>query len=309
MSPFFNFIIIILMFQSCSQISEREQPLVLEKNSQFDLERIDFQENLHKLYSKYLLIDDFRYDSVTDGKLTDDMLRYKISNLITDAYHLEVPQKDFGFVFRSPTLDSVALFAGIYFKQLSTLADTNKKPVAFYAEAEVKTEKEQRDFLATIKNKYGEPKHAFFISHEFNICSYEWVLADRTLEIQTSYGNRFSWGFGSEDGVNETYYKIDMLIMDNLQKENIYKAHLFEFPDKLLYDGKYYSYKDFQFEKLSVFRDEFLLKSTNEALVKEEHNLYSISRAENGQSDENGEDSVEEEDGDSIYDMSKPENE
>jgi hypothetical protein len=306
MSQFFNFITIVLMLQSCSQIPDKVQPSVLEKNCQFDLEKIDFQENLPKLYSKHLLIDDFQYDSITDGKLTDNMLRYKISNLITDAYNLKVPEKEFGFVFRSPTLDSVALFQGVYFKHLSTLVDINKKPVAFYTEAEVNTEKEQRDFLATIKSKYGEPKHAFFISNEFNICSYEWVLEDRMLEVQTSYGIRFSSNFSSGGGSNETYYRIDMLILDNKKKENIYKAHLFEFPEKILFRGEYHSYKDFQFEKQSVFRDEFLLKSTNETLVKEEHNLYSISRAENELSDEN---SIEDGEGDGIYDMSKPENE
>ncbi len=304
MSQFFNFIAIILMLQSCSQIPESVQPSVLEKNCRFDLEKIDFRENLPKLYSKHVLIDDVQHDSVRDGKLTDDMLRYKISNTITDAYKLDVPEKEFGFAYRSPTLDSVALFQNIYFKHLATLADINKKPVAFYSEAEVKTKKEQKDFLATIKSKYGEPKHAFFINHEYNICSYEWVLADRTLEVQTSFGVRFSTSYSLADGLKETYYRIDMLIMDNHQKENIYKAHLFEFPDKILYNGKYYSYKDFQFEKLSVFRDEFLLKSTNDFLIKEEHGLHDISRAENEQSDEN---SVEDEERPS--DMSKPENE
>ncbi len=304
MSQLFNFIAIILMLQSCSQIHGREQPLVLEKNCRFDLEKIDFQENLPKLYSKHILIDDIRHDSVRDGKLTDEMLRYRISNTITDVYKLQVPEKEFGFAYRSPTLDSVALFQNIYFMHLSTLADTNKKPVAFYAEAEVKTEKEQRDFLATIKGKYGEPRHAFFINHEFNICSYEWVLTDRTLEVQTSYGVRFSTSYSLADGLKETYYRIDMLIIDNRQKENIYKAHLFEFPDKILYNGKYHSYKDFQFEKLSVFRDEFLLKSTNEVLVKEEHGLYDIRRAENEQSD-----TISDEDKDGTSDMSKPENE
>ncbi|OQP58576.1 hypothetical protein A4R26_03735 [Niastella populi] len=304
MTHFFNCITIVLMLQSCSQAPGREQPSVLEKNSRFDLEKINFQENLPKLYSENILIDEIRHDSVRDGKLTDEMLRYRISNIITDVFKLQVPEKEFGFVFRGSTLDSVALFQNIYFTHLSTLADTNKKPVAFYAEAEVKTEKEQRDFLTTIKSKYGEPKHAFFISHEYNICSYEWVLADRTLEVQTSYGVRFSTSYSSADGLKETYYRIDLLIIDNLQKENIYKAHLFEFPDKILYNGKYHSYKNFQFEKLSVFRDEFLLKSTNEDLVKEEHGLYDIRRAENEQSGKRSE-----EDKDGPSDMSKPENE
>ena len=106
MNQFFNCITIFLMLQSCNQITEREQPSVLEKNCQFDLEKIDFQENLPKLYSKHLLIDDFlmdgfQYDSITDGKLTDEMLRYNISNLITDVHKLKVPEKDFGFVYRS----------------------------------------------------------------------------------------------------------------------------------------------------------------------------------------------------------------
>lgn len=293
MNQFLNFITIALMLQSCSQIRERNQPTVLEKNCQFNLEKIDFQEDLPKLYSKHLLIDGFQYDSIRDGKLTDEMLRYTISNLITDIHKLKVPEKDFGFVYRSPTIDSIVVFQDIYFKKLNTLTDDNKKPVAFYTEAEVKTEKEQKDFLLAIKNKYGAPRHSFFLSSEFNICAYEWVLADRTLEVQTSYGHRFSSGFNSGERKNEVYYRIDMVIMSNHQKENVYKAHLFEFPDKIVFRDKYHSYKDFQYEKTSVFQDEFLLQSTNEALVKEEHGLYDISRAE---SETSGKDLVNEAD-------------
>ncbi|QEH42427.1 hypothetical protein [Chitinophaga sp. XS-30] len=283
MNRFVNFIAIILMLQSCSQVAIVEQPEVLEKNSKFDLEMISFQEDVPGLYAKHVLVDDFEHDSLHDGALTDEMLRYKINNTISDAFDLEVPQKNFGFVYRSPTLDSVAQFQNIYFKNLSTLADSTKKPVAFFSETEVKTEKEQQDFLATIKSKYGEPKYAFFIDHSYKLCSYEWILTDRTLEIQTSFGVRFSTSYSSAEGLKETYYRIEVLIMDNHQKENIYKAHLYEFPDKILYHGKYHSYKDFQFEKLSVFRDEFLLNSTNETLVKNEHGIYDISRVENEQ--------------------------
>lgn len=81
--------------------------------------------------------------------------------------------------------------------------------------------------------------------------------------------------------------------MDNHQKENVYKAHLFELPDKVVFRDKYHSYKDFQYEKTSVFQDEFLLQSSNEALVKEEHGLYDISRSDNETS---GEDLVNETD-------------
>lgn len=100
-------------------------------------------------------------------------------------------------------------------------------------------------------------------------------MEDRTIQIETSYG--FSSGGLDEGG---TYYRLDFLLLDNKYKSALHQAHIYEFPEKILYDGKLRSYKDFQFEEKSVFKDEFLLNSTKEELIKNENNEYDISLAE-----------------------------
>lgn len=48
------------------------------------------------------------------------------------------------------------------------------------------------------------------------------------------------------------YYSFYMLIINNKFKSAIHDAHIYEFPDKIMYDGKLHSYKDFQFEKTGI---------------------------------------------------------
>ncbi|RZK69064.1 MAG: hypothetical protein EOO85_23060 [Pedobacter sp.] len=160
-------------------------------------------------------------------------------------------------------------------EQLPTLlTDNNKKPIAYYAETELQNANERKAMIAQLTEKYGKPKYAFFIASDFNQCSYEWVLADRTIQIETSFG--FSTGVETNNG---KYYKLDMLILDNKVKTALHQAHIFEFPEKIRYRGKEHSYKDFQFDKKSVFKDEFLLNSTYDHLIKNENNQYDISLA------------------------------
>lgn len=265
-------------FQSCDSSN---QPTITRQNSAFNLEAINFTEKVPSLYSTHLLNEGgVQYDSARDGQLTDSMLRYKISTTITDAMKLKVPQKDFGFLYKTPVIDSLAKFQDIYFESLATLTDTNKKPVAYYARVELRDPKERKKLLEAFKKKYGNPVYSFFISSEFNQCSYEWQLQDRTIQIETSSG--FSVSFRSNDTAAQQskYYPLDMLIIDNRFKTALYDAHVYEFPEKILYDGKLHSYKDFQFEKKQVFSDNFLLNSTNEKYVKNEFGEYDISRAE-----------------------------
>lgn len=256
--------------------NELKQATLLESNSRFNLETVNFQEDITKLFAKHLLDEDgVSYDSVDVAIFNSNKHQYKISNVLIDAMELKVPQKEFGFLYKSKSLDSVARFQDIYFERVYVLTDIKKKPVAYYAETEFKSAKVRKAMMDKLIEKYCKPKYSFFLSREFNQCSYEWVLADRTIQIETSYG--FSTGGLDGSGI---YYKLDFLLVDNKIKSALHQAHVHEFPEKILYEGKLRSYKEFQFEKKSVFKDEFLLNSTKEELIKNENNEYDISLAE-----------------------------
>lgn len=257
-----------------------QQPSIFEKNSGFDIELINFNENISKLYSKHILNDeDVEYDSIRDGKLSDTILKYKISNLITESMNFKVPQKDLGYNYKSPEIDSIAKFQNTYFNKISILTNLDKKPIAFYAETEFKNLELQKQLLNDFKKKYGKPKYSFFISHEFNQCSYEWDLKDRIIQIETSDGMKYEF---SSDGKtkDEKYHNVYMLIIDKKHKTEIHQAHFFKTPEKINFQGKLHSYKDFQFEKEMTFKDNYLLNSTNQAYIKDEYGEYNINNLE-----------------------------
>ena len=95
--------------------------------------------------------------------------------------------------------------------------------------------------------------------------------------METAYGVEAVFGSGNHGGTSK-YYTLDLVVMDNGQKENIYKAHTMELPDKIKYDGKLHSYTDLQPEKIFTVSDEFLLNSTKEAYLKDDTGQYDISR-------------------------------
>ena len=227
-----------------------------------------------------MIEDGITYDSARDGQLTDSMLRYRISNTMTDAMDLHVPQQNFGYHYKSPETDSIARFGNMYFHSLSVLTNQQKKPVAYYATCELPDAKLRKSLLDEFIKKYGAPKYAWFISSEFNQCSYEWQLADRTIQIETSNGMSVSFMSNDTAAKSNRYFNMEILIIENSAKPAIYAAHIYEFPDKILYEGKLHSYKDFQFEKKQVFRDRYLLNSTNENFIKDEYGEYDINRAE-----------------------------
>ncbi|MCP2026257.1 hypothetical protein L1276_001401 [Flavobacterium sp. HSC-32F16] len=280
MLKIFKFFLLISILQSCNSNQQnpalviKKQATVIEKNSEFDLMLINFKENPAKLYSKNILnSNDVLYDNERDGKLTDEMLQYKITNIITDVMNITIPTKKFGYLYKSPELDSIAKFKNIYFNSLSLLTNIDKKPVAFYAETTFSKENERKKNLDEITKKLGNPKYSYTIGNEFDRRSYEWVLSDRTIQIETSFG--FSMSMDSNgNSSNGKYYPLSILIIDNKNKNDLYKAHEYEFPDKILFKGKYHSYKDFQFEKNTVFEDNFLLNSSNETNLKAKYGLY-----------------------------------
>lgn len=272
-------LLLIPTLQFCNSASP--DPADSRKKNAIVLEGINFTEALPSLYSSHIEVEEgIEYRKERDGELKDSLLRYRIHNTITDLMHLTVPQQEFGYLYRSPRIDSMALFQNIWFQKLTTLTDKNKKPVAYFAEAEFNAHKERKKVLDEFIQKYGKPVYAFQVSPEFHQCSYEWQLKDRTIQIETSNGFSVSFGGNDTTAKQTKYYTLNLLIIDNKFKQAIHDAHIYEFPEKIRYEGKLHSYKDFQFEKKQVFRDNFLLNSTNESFIKNEYGEYDITPEE-----------------------------
>jgi hypothetical protein len=244
-----------------------------EQNSGIDLERFTFRENVPLLYAKHLLnTTDVDYDSARDGALNDSMLAYRISNIITESMDLHLPVKEFGYCYRSPEMDSMARFGKGWFFQVNTLTDLHKKPVAYYARGHYDQKKDRKAFLDSFRKQYGPAQYAFKAKES---PTWVWQLKDRTIEISTFNG--FEAEFTNKGNTSRDIYYVDMLIVDNTVKDALYQAHVYEFPDKIWFHDKWHSYKDFQFEKRSVFSDNFLLSSSYKDLLENKDGLYSLS--------------------------------
>ncbi|OXB14191.1 hypothetical protein [Flavobacterium reichenbachii] len=279
-----QYIIVASLLQSCNSkqdtpaIVAKKQATFLCKNSVFDLGAITFRENPSKLYAENIIkSDDVQYYAERDGKLTDEMLQYKISNTTTKYMEIETP-KDFGFLYRSPELDSIAKFKSISFNSLSLLTNIDKKPIAFLGQTKFRKTGDRKKKLEEIKTKLGSPTHSFFVDKEFDQCAYEWVLSDRTIQIEISSGVTITFNTKGETK-QETQYYLEILIVANKYKNDIYNAHKYKFPDEILYDIKYHSDKDLPFEKNNILKDKFLLLSSNDIYIKEEYGKYNIIQA------------------------------
>lgn len=276
---------LIIVLVSCKkELIPEKQATVLDDNSGFNLEKVNFNEDVPQLFSKHF-INDFGYDMEGEynakGKDADSIFRYKIDDGILRELDkkLPLPMKDFGFHYRTPEIDSVARYQNIYFRNLSILTDLKKKPVAYFASAELSDWKVRKQFIDDFTKAHGAPKHAYAVSHEFKQNSYEWDLGDRTVQIGTFNGFGFT---ASSDGTNKssTTYNMDILIIDNKAKVAIDDAHIRVLPDVLTIEGKSHSLKELQIPKESKSSDAFLLNSAQDRIKSDSIGEFDISRAE-----------------------------
>lgn len=282
-------LVFIIVVVSCNKETaknnvQEKQPTVLEDNSKFNLEKVNFNENVPELYSKHFM-NAFGYDMEgkydPKGKGADSIFRYKIDDGILRELDkkLPLPAKDFGFLYTAPELDSVAKYQNIYFRTLKILTDLKKKPVAYFVIAELPNWKVRKQFLDDFTKVHGAPKHAYAISQEFKQNSYEWDLGDRTIQIGTANGFGIT---ASSDGHNKsgvTYY-IEILIIDNKAKAAIDDAHIRILPDVLTIDKKSYKLEELQIPKKSKSADDFLLNSARDRIKNDSIGEFDISRAE-----------------------------
>lgn len=276
-------IVFALILISCNEKETKiKQPTVLEKNAGFDLEEITFNEDVSKLFSKnpFNFID-LDYDENTEGKMPDSIFKYKIESYLAETFKLNVPTKKLGFLYKTRELDSIARIGNQYFDRLFVLTNLDKKPIAYYAESRFDSKKDRDAFIKNFKEMYGQTKYEFLIDSSFDNLSYQWDLDTRIIQIETSRGFEMS---ASSDGTSKSgeYYRLDVLIIDNAQKDAIYKAHILELPDKFNIKGKvdtsvsYTNLKELDLEKINIIEDEFLLHSYFEKYIKNEYGEYTM---------------------------------
>jgi len=148
----------------------------------------------------------------------------------------------------------------------------------------VYTKNEKDLFIKNLKNKLGATKYEFLIDNHFNQCSYEWQLKDKTIQIETSTGQEMSISTDNPKAISSEYYRIDILIIENKFKKEIYEAHLLELPEKFSLKGKIdttityteKNLKDLNLKKVNIIKDEFLLNSYFDEYVKDEYGTYRI---------------------------------
>ncbi len=280
---------LIIVLVSCNKgttkdVVQEKQPTVFEDNSKFNLEQVNFNENVPELYSQHY-INEFAFDMEgkydPKGKGADSIFRYKIDDGILRELDKKIPlpAKDFGFLYTAPELDSVARYQNIYFQNVKILTDLKKKPVAYFASAELPNWKIRKQFIDDFTKAHGAPKHAYALSNEFKHNSYEWDLGDRTVQIGTSNGFGFT---ASTDGSNKSgiIYNLEMLIIDNKAKDAIDDAHIRILPDMFTIDGKSHKLEELQIPKKSKVADDFLLNSATERVKNDSIGEFDINRAE-----------------------------
>ena len=280
-------IIFALVLISCKEKETIiQQPTVLEENAKFDLEQIDFKEDVSKLFSKNpFSYSDVDFDLDTTKPIPDSIFRYKIESSLAETFKLTVPIKELGFLYKTREIDSVARIGSQYFERIFVLANLDKKPIAYYAESRFDSKKDRDAFIKNFREMYGQTKYEFLIDSHYDHLSYQWNLDTRIIQIETSRGFEMS---ASSDGTSKSgeYYRLDVLVIDNAAKDAIYKAHILELPEKFNIKGQidktvsYTNLKELDLEKINIIEDEFLLNSYIEKYIKNEYGEYTISDEE-----------------------------
>ena len=280
-------LLLTLILISCNEKeSKTKQPTVLEKNAGFDLEQIDFNEDVSKLFSADIIsYGDLDFDGDKTVPLNDSIFKYQIESYLAEVFELKVPVKELGFLYKTRYADSLARIGNKYLDQLSVLTNLNQKPIAYYAESRFDTKMERDAFIKNFKEMHGPTKYEFLVSTEFDQLSYEWDLADRTIQIETSSGFEMS---ASSDGSSKSgeYYRLDVLLIDNAAKDAIYKAHILELPEKFNIKGKvdpsvtFTNLKELNMEKINIIKDQFLLNSYFKKYIINEYGEHTIPEEE-----------------------------
>ena len=112
----------------------------------------------------------------------------------------------------------------MYFNQIESLTNKDKKIVAINATS-IYRDKSKRDAqLDSITKFYGSPILKVATASDFNQNSYSWVTKNKIIEIRTSYGFSFKANTSGESSSYKTY-KLELLLVDTKQLEALVDAH------------------------------------------------------------------------------------
>ncbi len=258
--------ILIIALSSCGKISNETQPTILEVGKPLDVSLISFKENIPLLFSKAMRIDGGRLDSADWAKFDYSKIAYDIEK--ASYFDLKVPQTPYGYVFHAYD-DSLMRLDSIYFDEINILTAMDKTFSALYAVSDFREVDKRNSHIRLWKKKFGKPSLEIYKSSEFNVCSYEWILNDRILQIETSHG----FSFGTDTVNNGKFYKLELLLIKKSELEKLRKAHTYHF-------DKPEDYKKLGMEQDQLFPDDFFLNSSFPHYRNDTMGLYSINQAD-----------------------------
>ena len=235
-----------------------------EPGTETEIEHLDllnskFNDNVFEIFGHWLEEDTgTSLDTLKLYELSDEKLKYRIKDPVINVIHITVPKKEFGYLFESPFIDSLASYGPLYFNTVSTVTDLNKKPVAYQALAFYSDENKRDSVLKELFKDLGTPTDESIVNAAIGIKAHEWILNDRTIQIVSFNAQELS---ASSFSPNKKYYQVDFLMIDNNQKEALKNAHIYEFTEGIKLDDKVRDYSYFNLDQKQLFSDRFLLYS------------------------------------------------
>lgn len=217
-----------LLLTACQQkedTSEVAKVTVLGEGTAFDLATLDFNEDVLRLYTKISEIDSLEALFEVYKRKNP----FVIENIKFKAYEIEalgvsIPDFSYGYVFEGKAQDSLARLHGMYFHDMSTLTDMDKKIVAVSASSSHRDKTERDAQLDSLKAIYGSPLLEVAVSSHFDQNSYTWVAKNKIIEVNTSSGVAYE---ARSSGESKSYrtYQLDLLLIDTKELETLVEAH------------------------------------------------------------------------------------
>ena len=230
----------LLLFASFScnkDKTESTQPLILNKESSFELEKLNFTEDVIKLYSEvstnnnikkvFKKYDDFPHHQI----LEDEGFLFKVFEI--KSLDVQIPDYLYGLEFKSKEVDSLARFHNLYFRELNSLTNYERKLVAINAHSRYRDENQRDSLLLSLNEVYGSPFVEMKVSDSYDLNSHTWIANDKIIEVTTSFGHSFEINTAGKSE-NYKFYKLDLLIVDNSELKSLVRAHKHYFDDMFL---------------------------------------------------------------------------
>ncbi len=230
------FYLLLFALISCVSSKKKEniQPLILGEKHAFELEKLNFNEDVMKLYSKVSSNKQIHeafaeYEAFPNFAILEKAgIMFKIFEV--KSLKILVPENPYGFEFKSKKIDSIAKFHNMYFNQLNSLTNLDKKLVAIYASSRYRNEEERDSLLLSLNEFYGKALFQMPLSSDFALESHIWVTKNKIIEVTTSFGHSAEFSTTGETK-RYKYYKLNLLIVNSRELKSLVRAHRGYFDD------------------------------------------------------------------------------